>query len=277
MKKLSILLIISLITCACALIPALNDVDQAAVKTVVAAELTLEIQYATEVPTSWSVPTFAPPIAVTPKQVTPFPTDPIPTPIPSLTIGVPTSVPQIIKKSGANDAAVPVPEMIPGYQFIGFTNTGDLTFTIFTCDEAGNRVGVLVDTTGPYTGWQLLSPDAVIPRFDVISNGEWSIELRPDTKDAAPKVTAPAFYHGEGDTVLAISCCLEHKPDVADFAYPGEANFAVYSTSKSGERQELINQQGPYSGQLVMPARLAFLEIRATGGWDMNMTEKSAE
>jgi hypothetical protein len=274
MKKLLPVSLIIMAVLACNLPTTVNNFE---VATVVAAELTQEYEAITVEPTVQGVPTFAPPIAVTQRQITPYPTDVLPTPVPSLTVAVPTTIPQTIKKSGKNDLIVPVPEMVPGYQFIGLTKTGDGVFTVFSCDAAGNHTNVLVDTTGAYSGWQYISANTIIPRFEVVASGEWTIEIRPNIKGAAPEVTAPTTYHGEGDSVLVVSCCAEHKPDVADFNYPGEGDFAVFSITKDGTREQLISQKGPYQGQVGMPKRLAFLEIRAVGGWDMNMTEKPAQ
>ncbi len=271
MKRVSAIILLGLVTLACALTPA---VDQGAVQTAVAEELANEIKSPTVVPTGWGVPTFRPPIEVTPLPASELATQAVVTPIPSLTIAVPTPIPAVIKKSGSNTGYVLVPEMVPGYRFVGITNSGDTAFAVFGSDAAGNKQHVFVNTTGAYSGWHLIAGELVIPRFDVVSNGDWTIELRPDVKDAVPLITAPTGYHGEGDVVLAVYCGTAHKPDVADFNYGGEASFAVYATSKTGERTELVNQQGPFQGQLVMPSRLVFLEIYTTGGWDMNMTEK---
>ncbi len=271
MKRISALILICLVTLACALTP---TVDQSAVQTVVAEELARDIKSPTVVPTGWGVPTFRPPIQVTPLPASVLSTEPVGTPIPSLTIAVPTPIPAVIKKNGSNTGFVLVPEMVPGYRFVGITNSGDAAFAVFGSDAAGNKQHQFVNTTGAYSGWHLIAGDLIIPRFDVVSNGEWTIELRPDVKDAVPLITAPAGHHGEGDTVLAVYCCTAHRPDVADFTYAGEGNFSVYATSKTGERIELINQQGPYQGQVGMPSRLVFLEVYTTGGWDMNMTEK---
>ena len=97
MKKLSALILICLVTLACALTP---TVDRGAVQTAVAEELARDIKSPTVVPTGWGVPTFRPPIQVTPLPVSVLPTEQVVTPIPSLTIAVPTPIPAVIRKTG---------------------------------------------------------------------------------------------------------------------------------------------------------------------------------
>lgn len=271
MRKFVLILLFCLISFGCL---SRAPINTTAVETAVAVEMTQNVVTKPEIPTIPIIPTFPPPIAVTQKPLVQLTENPGPSPIPSLTIAVPTPVPSVITKSGNGDAILDIPEMEAGYRFIGLTNDGDAAFTVNSYDSAGNLDSVLVDTIGPYSGWHILPKDKLITKLDIISNGQWTVEIRPNIASSVKRITAPATFHGEGDTVLGVFCCTVHIPDVMDFVYPGDKTFSVYAYTIGGSKKLLVNDTGPYQGKLALPLHLEFLEIKASGGWDFSMTEK---
>jgi len=269
-KKSELLLFVCLITSGCFAPP---SIDRNAVETVVAMELTQNVISTPDISTSVVIlPTFPPPIDVPRTPIVQNTEVPSPVPLPSLTPFIPTPIPEIIKKTGDGDALLEIPEMGPGYQFIGITNEGEETFSVFYIDPAGNRHIQFADTTGSYSGWHLLPNDEVVNKLEIRSKGAWTVEIRPNTPDAVPEITAPTTYTGEGDTVLRVTCCSGNLPNAATFNYGGESMLIINSISGDNVKENLLNEQGPYQGMVMLPRRLRFLEIKTTGGWDMDMT-----
>ncbi len=141
-------------------------------------------------------------------------------------------------------------------------------------DSAGNKADLFVNTIGIYAGWHMLPMDKVLNRFEIKSNGQWTVEVQPNISNAVTRITAPATYHGEGDSVLGVTCCAAPAPDTAEFIYPLDKNFVVFSYSKDGSKELLVDEIGPYQGTITLPQKLEFIEVKAVGGWDLNMTAK---
>jgi hypothetical protein len=99
--------------------------------------------------------------------------------------------------------------------------------------------------------------------FKVLSNGTWTIVVRPVTQAKGWNPTKAT--NGTGAMVLQLTA-LPADLAVMKFTHRGRSNFAVFAHSTYGS-DLLINEIGHYSGETILPDGTLLLEIEADGKW----------
>lgn len=205
-----------------------------------------------------------PPTATATVTNTPGPTA-TPTKTPTATA---TKAPITLTGNGSDVVALNKPESIA---LLRITYTGGGNFAVWSYDANGKRLDLLVNTIGAYKGTLIideLTNSPTTARLQVDSHGPWRIEVL--TLDSARLESAPGTFRGTGDDVVVI---IAGNPDTLKASYPAGGNFAVWAYAESGRRL-VINEIGPYTGTVVLPAKTVLFKVHAEGPWEFTVTAR---
>lgn len=149
--------------------------------------------------------------------------------------------------------------------------SGKGNFAIWSLDENGDKLDLLVNEIGAYKGTVLFDEQEGehSVAFEVTASGSWTIRIEP-VSEARIWRTGKALT-GKGDDVVLIS------PPIAglaatDVKHSGSSNFAVWVYSDEGT-DLLVNDIGRYSGQVLLPDGAFLLAVSADGKWTMSAPE----
>lgn len=164
--------------------------------------------------------------------------------------------------SGSGDDIVDlvVPENEPAVAEI--TYDGGSNFSVLTFDAAGNRIDLLVNEIGSYSGTVPLNfmANEEVAEAEITASGPWTIAVRP-LKDARQ---GTASTTGRGADVVLV----EGLGDRARMTHNGSSNFAVHAYGSG--RDLLVNEIGPYEGTVRVPAGTVVLVVEADGDWTVD-------
>lgn len=153
---------------------------------------------------------------------------------------------------------------VTGYPILlDITYSGDRNFIVYTLDEAGENVDLLVNTIGSYSGVVTDYKDySDVTMLSVESSGDWSITVKP--MDSMEELVNGQSYSGDGvyyiDTDDLTTITLTNS---------GESNFIVYGIGIS-DVDLLVNEIGDYSGTVVWTESQSFLIINSEGTWTVS-------
>jgi hypothetical protein len=259
MKKLFLVLIVLTTACSQAVpsTPSLDSIQTSIVNTLTALP-------AESTQTSTPLPTNTPTETKTPAPTrTPRPTN---TPRPSPTF---TPPPKPIVLTGKGDQVVDVKKW-DGPALASVKYTGGGNFVIYNYDPDGNKISLLINTIGNYTGVRpldFLNGEETV-RFQVESNGNWEITILP--LEEIEMLRVPGSYDGNGDNVLALP---GSKPDLLKVdATKAKGNFVIWGYADT--RNLLVNEIAPYDGTTILQSGTLALVIEAEGPWHIEITAK---
>ena len=192
-----------------------------------------------------------------PATATPAPPPQTPTPTPRLAF-------EPITLSGVGDA---VPEFtIPSgaVAIATLSHNGAANFAVWSIAEDGSE-DLLVNAIGAYQGTRLLDPLSEPIAFELTADGAWTIVVSPIREARAWDPSTQGT--GRGDDVLRVD------PNITGLGrthltHNGQANFVVYAHSGSFP-DLLVNEIGPYDGDVRIEASTVVLEIIADGDWTL--------
>lgn len=175
----------------------------------------------------------------------------------------PAPVPKEIKYTGRGDKILTITK--PDSNGIGYaaiTHKGSSNFVV----ETVGSEQLLVNEIGKYSGRILfdMAEGEDTKRLKITANGSWTVTALPMEKLRRFKDK----ISGEGDDVIV----YVGDGGVADIKHTGESNFAVQTYNGDG-RELLVNEIGSYSGEQLLPADGAIVEITADGDWSFKVTE----
>lgn len=170
-----------------------------------------------------------------------------------------------VSKQGSSDGVVDLPTDAKA-GLVTATYAGESNFAIEELDSSNQKVGLLVNTIGAYTGttaWGFGPASGKSARLKVTASGGWTIKL-------APIGSAPLLgkqNSGKGDAV-----CLWTGPK-ADWAITnkGEGNFVVTKHAKGLLGHDLlVNEIGNYDATQPVTAGPAVTTIESDGDWTIS-------
>ena len=82
---------------------------------------------------------------------------------------------------------------------------------------------------------------------------------------SAEIVTWPTAKTGTGPYVFYLDYS---GPEVAKFTHDGESNIIIRAESGNGS-DGLVNEIGPYAGEVVLPEGPSFITVEADGNWSV--------
>jgi hypothetical protein len=173
-----------------------------------------------------------------------------------------------ISLSGTGDS-VPtfeIPEDQPAIAVV--SHTGSSNFAIVSLADDGSENDLLVNVIGNYAGTVLFDEDDGVHSvaFEITADGAWTIVISPITSARAWDGTAPLT--GAGDDVILVEPAFTGLTTAA-ISHDGTSNFAILSYDLSGGRELLVNEIGPYSGEIAIPNDTFLIEVNADGSWSL--------
>ncbi|MGY1617215.1 hypothetical protein ACI797_10770 [Geodermatophilus sp. SYSU D00691] len=146
------------------------------------------------------------------------------------------------------------------------THSGSSNFVVFSVNDQGQDIDLLVNEIGSYSGVLPLNffegEEAAALRIE--ADGDWSVTSAPLT--AAPRWDGVAPLTGQGAAVVWVAGAAEGLTPVT-LTHQGESNFAIFTI---GDNQDLlVNEVGAYSGQTLLPAGTLVPTIEADGPWSI--------
>lgn len=273
MKRISVLIFLFFLLSACA--PAALTPTPSPTFTLAPTKI------ATAEPTETFTPaaTRTPAATNTPKATsTPRPTKtPVPTstPLPSVTPSpIPTATPikTPIVLTGKGDAVVDVNKWT-GFALARITYTGGRNFVVKNYDANGERIDLLVNTIGVYSGTKIIDVNSETARFQIESSGNWEIQVLPIDLIRYQKI--PSTVDGVGDDVILIG----PYPDLLKIdASTAKGNLIIWGIGKN--RSLLVNDISPYTGTVIVgknipiDSGIMILEVKAVGPWSIQITTR---
>jgi hypothetical protein len=151
------------------------------------------------------------------------------------------------------------------------TYTGSGNFSVWTVDGQGSKTKQLVNTTGSYDGFRPIDfvDGSSTKRLQMkASGGAWTVELIPMIVSLLDQVAVPGTYQGKGDDVVII----HGSADTATFDYAGVGTFSVWGYSRTLD--SVVDEPGPYQGQVQLQPETLILEVVAKGPWSVSISAK---
>ena len=143
------------------------------------------------------------------------------------------------------------------------TNEGTGAFGVWTLGADGSRQAQIVDRQGLYVGTRRFAAADGRVTFDVESDGPWSIEVKPAIEARTWNRADPLI--GDGDDVVL----LFPQPDGdvrAMVISDGAIGIAAYA---GGSKHDVVDENGTFQGEIMLPAGTSLLEISADSGWSI--------
>ena len=181
-----------------------------------------------------------------------------------------TTSPVVGSAQGSGSQVVQV-DPITGPTIVAVTHDGAGEFAVQP-QQGGVPAGApVVSATGPWSGRYLVGPrrdDLRLRRHRRRRPGRSRVQQRSSalTFDPATGVS------GENPDVVAYD---EAAPWAATVGYDGPGPIVVRSVTVSGS-QELVNQAGPFSGDIEVPAGPGFVTVDAVGAWSLQPVTPTA-
>lgn len=149
-----------------------------------------------------------------------------------------------------------------------FSHEGSSNFAVWAIDSRGKEQDLLVNTIGPYEGAVLYNVlvGEDLAALDISADGAWEVSLQP-VEETTRWPSGDDEATGDGDEVLL----MEWEPKgltVLDIDHDGDGNFAIWAYTET-DRDLLVNEIGPYSGQARLAEGTMLLAVTAEGGWTL--------
>lgn len=143
--------------------------------------------------------------------------------------------------------------------------SGEGNFIVYTVDDAGENVGLLVNTIGAYSGIVTDYQNYLdVTMLSVQASGDWSITVKP--MDAMEELSNGETYSGDG--VYYID---EEELSTIDLTNSGESNFIVYGAYGVASACDLLaNEIGEYSGTVIWSEPQSFFIVTSDGDWSIS-------
>lgn len=179
----------------------------------------------------------------------------------------------------AQDTSIPADEVFEGYgatvvsldlpddylHTVAFTHTGESNFAVWSVDEDGESIDLLVNEIGDYQGARPLDFDVEPVALDIEADGTWQAIVQ--VLQRAP--LWPEQTSGTGATVLVADPAETRGLTVVRLTHDGQSNVVLWAYTDDGEWDLLVNEIGEYSGEQRLPSGTVVLEIDADGDWTL--------
>ena len=167
---------------------------------------------------------------------------------------------QTVVGQGSGDAEFAFPDST-GIATI--TNEGAGPFAVWRVGPDGARLDQLIDAQGAYVGTRRFAASDGRVAFEVETDGPWSIEVKPFLQARTWNRAEPLI--GDGDDVVLVF--PQPNTDVGvTVISDGALGVAAYA---GGGKHQVVDEPGPYRGDVILPAGTSVLEIAADGGWSL--------
>jgi hypothetical protein len=173
--------------------------------------------------------------------------------------------PVVLSGTGSGVPRFTIPETVAAIAEI--SHRGTANFAVWSVDEDGQELALLVNTIGNYTGTVLFDAHAGehSVAFEVDADGAWTITVKPIWD--AYEWDQTAAVTGTGDDVVILNPATSGLKSTM-ITHHGSSNFAVIGYGAGIDL--LVNEIGDYSGESLLSDSTFLLEITADGSWSIS-------
>ncbi|MEE1651377.1 hypothetical protein V1260_11350 [Brachybacterium sp. J144] len=168
--------------------------------------------------------------------------------------------------SGSGSDVVMLEPLGDGVFYATVTHDGSSNIALWSVDENGQNIDLLVNEIGTYEGDVALNFGEDPAALRVEADGGWTIDLVPLRE--APRWDGSSAFEGHGGTILIVEGVADGLTPVA-LTHDGESNFAIWAWGE-GRPDLIVNEIGAYDGTTLLPDGSLVLQITADGGWSIS-------
>lgn len=150
--------------------------------------------------------------------------------------------------------------------FATVTHSGSSNIALWSVDENGQDIDLLVNDIGNYAGQVAFNFREDPAAIRVEADGEWTIELVHLSE--APRWDGEAPYEAKGDSIVIVDGVADGLTPVA-LTHDGESNFAIWAWGES-HPDLIVNDIGAYDGTTLLPDGSLVLQVNADGTWTIS-------
>ncbi len=186
------------------------------------------------------------------------------------TAGPTTTSPVVGSAQGSGSQVVQV-DPIAGPTIVAVTHDGEGAFAVQP-QQGGVPAGPpFASVTGAWSGRYLVGLGGTISGFAITADGDWTLTVQQ--RSSALALDAASGVSGQNADVVAYD---DTAPWSASVAYEGSGPIVVSAATVSGV-QELVNQPGPFTGDVEVPAGPGFITIEAPGSWSLRPSAPASD
>jgi len=147
--------------------------------------------------------------------------------------------------------------------FAAVTHQGSSNIALWSVDENGQDLDLLVNDIGNYEGQVALNFSEDPAAIRVEADGDWTIDLVPLSE--APRWDGETTYEATGDSIVIVDGVADGLTPVT-LTHQGESNFAIWAWGESYP-DLIVNDIGTYDGTTLLPDGSLVLQVDADGAW----------
>ena len=146
------------------------------------------------------------------------------------------------------------------------THDGLSNIALWSVDENGQDIDLLVNEIGGYEGEVALNFGEDPAALRIEADGAWTIDLVHLAE--APRWDGEGVYEDTGDSVLIVDGVADGLTPVT-LTHDGESNFAIWAWGESYP-DLIVNDIGAYDGTTLLPDGSLVLQVDADGTWTIS-------
>ncbi|MEO2096406.1 MAG: hypothetical protein ABGX90_04590 [Brachybacterium sp.] len=150
--------------------------------------------------------------------------------------------------------------------YAAVTHDGSSNIALWSVDENGQDIDLLVNEIGGYEGKVALNFGEDPAALRIEADGAWTIDLVHLSE--APRWDGEGVYEDRGDSVLIVDGVADGLTPVT-LTHDGESNFAIWAWGESYP-DLIVNDIGAYDGTTLLPDGTLVLQVDADGTWTIS-------
>lgn len=164
-------------------------------------------------------------------------------------------------QSGSGDSVVDMPSA-DGYAVMDIEYSGSGNFAVWTLDSSGEKLDLLVNTIGAYSGTVTDFFGGSASMLSVTVDGDWNINIKPMNE-------MQKFENGASGTGDAVGYIDTDSITKLNITNDGDSNFVVRAVGTESS-DLLVNEIGSYNGTVVWTQEQAIITITSNGNWSLS-------
>lgn len=181
----------------------------------------------------------------------------------------PETVPEPVEPqsfSGSGSEVVMLEPLGEDVFYASVTHDGSSNVALWTVDENGQDIDLLVNEIGGYAGEVALNFGEDPAALRIEADGNWSIEFVP--LQEAPRWDGSTPFEATGDSIVIVDGVADGLTPVT-LTHDGESNFAIWAWGESYP-DLIVNDIGAYDGTTLLPDGTLVLQVDADGTWTIS-------
>lgn len=168
--------------------------------------------------------------------------------------------------SGTGNEVVMLDPLGEDVFYAAVTHDGSSNIALWSVDENGQDIDLLVNEIGGYEGEVALNFGEDPAALRIEADGAWTIDLVHLA--GAPRWDGEGVYEDRGDSVLIVDGVADGLTPVT-LTHDGESNFAIWAWGESYP-DLIVNDIGAYEGTTLLPNGALVLQVDADGTWTIS-------